>query len=328
MSVAPPAGSAKLLSRLRLKQFELVKGVSEGLSFRHLADRMALSQPAISKMAREMEETLGAAVFERRRDGVSLTVFGQSLVQDARLIVNRLARLESELSELHRNPIRTLRAGAPSYTGMSLLARPVALIAARHQQAHVEILDGIASRLFDMLMAGELDFVIGSLPDRNLTDDEAALLHVEVLYPDELRFVAHPDTVRTNRPVPIEALLAHSWVMPARDSLVRNALRTALLKKRLPVPPATVESSPPFIGAVVAEQPGFIGLLRSDSAVYLARRLNLALLDVRPRIPLPPVALFRLRDPEPSALAIELFELVRASVRALFGDRNHDARGS
>lgn len=328
MSVAPPAGSAKLLSRLRLKQFELVKGVSEGLSFRHLADRMALSQPAISKMAREMEETLGAAVFERRRDGVSLTVFGQSLVQDARLIVNRLARLESELSELHRNPIRTLRAGAPSYTGMSLLARPVALIAARHQQAHVEILDGIASRLFDMLMAGELDFVIGSLPDRNLSDDEAALLHVEVLYPDELRFVAHPDTVRANRPVPIEALLAHSWVMPARDSLVRNALRTALLKKRLPVPPATVESSPPFIGAVVAEQPGFIGLLRSDSAVYLARRLNLALLDVRPRIPLPPVALFRLRDPEPSALAIELFELVRASVRALFGDRNHDARGS
>ena len=88
------AGSGKLLSRLRLKQFRLIKGVSEGLSFRQLADRMALSQPAISKMAREMEDTLGAAVFERHRDGVSLTAFGQSLVHDARLIVNKLARLE------------------------------------------------------------------------------------------------------------------------------------------------------------------------------------------------------------------------------------------
>lgn len=317
----PPTGSsAKLLSRLRLKQFELIKGVSEGLSFRHLADRMALSQPAISKMAREMEEALGAAVFERRRDGVSLTLFGRSLVHDARLIVNKLARLESELSELHRNPIRTLRAGAPSYTGMSLLSRPVALIVARHQQAHVEIIDGIASKLFDMLMDGELDFVIGSLPDRNLTDDEAALLHVEVLYPDELRFVAHRDTLEANRPVPIEDLLKFSWVMPSRDSLVRNALRTTLLKKRLPVPAATVESSPPFIGAVVAEQPGFIGLLRSDSAVYLAQRLNLTLLDVRPRIALPPVAIFRLRDPDPSALAIELYALVRDSVQILFGE--------
>src|SRR3546814_7186156 len=97
MSIDPATpGSAKLLSRLRLKQFELIKGVSEGLSFRQLADRMALSQPAISKMAREMEEALGTAVFERRREGVSLTVFGQSLVHDARLIVNKLARLRSE----------------------------------------------------------------------------------------------------------------------------------------------------------------------------------------------------------------------------------------
>jgi len=315
-----PSGSSTLLSRLRLKQFELIKGVSEGLSFRQLADQLALSQPAISKMAREMEETLGAPVFERRRDGVALTTFGQSLTHDARLIVNKLVRLESELAELRRNPIRTLRAGAPSYTGMSLLSRPVALIAARHQQAHVEIIDGIASRLFDMLMTAELDFVIGSLPDRNLTDDEAALLHVEVLYPDELRFVAHPDTIQTGKPVPIEDLLQYSWVMPSKDSLVRNALRTALLKQGLTVPTATVESSPPFIGAVVAEQPGFIGLLRSDSATYLAQRLNLALLDVSPRIPLPPVALFRLRDSEPSDLAVEMLALVRESVHTLFRD--------
>ncbi|MGS1005802.1 LysR family transcriptional regulator [Achromobacter anxifer] len=316
----PSSGGSKLVSRLRLKQFELIKGVAEGLSFRQLADQMALSQPAISKMAREMEETLGAAVFERRRDGVILTAFGQSLTHDARLIVNKLARLESELTELRRNPIRTLRAGAPSYTGMSLLSRPVALIAARHQQAHVEIIDGIAGKLFDMLMAGELDFVIGSLPDRNLTDEEAAMLHVEVLYPDEVRFVAHPDTIKGGRQVPIEDLLQYSWVMPSKDSLVRNALRTALLKQRLPVPPATVESSPPFIGAVVAEQPGFIGLLRSDSAAYLAQRLNLTLLEVSPRIPLPPVAIFRLRDSEPSDLAVELFALVRVSVRTLFRD--------
>lgn len=313
------SGSPQLLSRLRLKQFELIKGVSEGLSFRNLANRMALSQPAISKMAREMEEALGAAVFERRSEGVSLTMFGQSLVHDAKLIVNKLGRLESELSELRRNPIRTLRAGAPSYTGMSLLSRPVALIAAQHQQVHVEIIDGVASRLFDMLMAGELDFVIGSLPERNLSDAEAALLHIDVLYPDELRIVAHRDTVSTGRPVPIEDLLNYSWVMPSKDSLVRNALRTTLLKKGLRVPPPTVESSPPFIGAVVAEHPRFIGVLRSDSAVYLAQYLKLTLLDVRPRIALPSVAIFRLRDTEPSPIAVELFELVREEGRRLLG---------
>jgi LysR family transcriptional regulator of abg operon len=310
-------GSTQLLNRLRFKQFELIKGVSEGLSFRALASRMALSQPAISKMARELELSLGAPVFERRNDGVSLTPFGESLVQDAKLIVNRLGRLESELADLRRNPIRTLRAGAPSYTGMSLLSRPVALIAARHQLVHVEVIDGVASRLFDMLMAGELDFVIGSLPERNLSDSEAALLHVDVLYPDELRIVGHRSAVSDDGPIPLEDLLPCSWVMPSKDSLVRNALRTTLLRKGLPIPPATVESSPPFIGAVVAEHPGFVGVLRSDSAVYLARYLNLALLNVQPRIALPSVAIFRLRDPEPSPLALELFELVRQESRRL-----------
>lgn len=314
---ASDQGSSPLLSRLRLRQFELIKGVSEGLSFRTLASRMALSQPAISKMARELEVSLGAAVFERRNDGVTLTPFGQSLVQDAKLIVNRLVRLESELTDLRRNPTRTLRAGAPSYTGMSLLSRPVALIAARHQQVHVEVIDGVANRLFDMLVAGELDFVIGSLPERNLGDAEAALLHVDVLYPDELRIVGHRCSAPDDRPIPLKDLLQCSWVMPSKDSIVRNALRTTLLRNGLPIPPATVESSPPFIGAVVAEHPGFVGVLRSDSAAYLARYLNLALLNVQPRIALPSVAIFRLRDREPSPLALELFDLVRQESRRL-----------
>ena len=93
MMVGMAGGTQTALMQL-LKQFELIKGVSEGLSFRQLADQMSLSQPAISKMAREMEDALGAAVFERRRDGVSLTPFGESLTHDARLIVNKLARLE------------------------------------------------------------------------------------------------------------------------------------------------------------------------------------------------------------------------------------------
>lgn len=313
------AENPRLMSRLRLKQFELIIGVADGLSFRQLSERMALSQPAISKMARELEQTLGAPVFNRLREGVSLTPFGGALVHDARMVLNKIGRLENEIADMRGGKGRTLRVGAPSYTTVSLLSEPVAQLAARHPSMRIEMVDGVANSLFTMLMAGELDFVVGSLPARNLTDAEASMLHVDILYPDELCFVAQRRGDGGGRELALEDLLHYAWVTPTSDSLVRNALRVAMLAQKLPVPVPAIESSVmPSIAAIVAAHPGFIGVLRADAAVYMSRRLGLELLNVRPKIPLPPVAIVRAKDVEPSAAAQELFELLRDRARVLF----------
>lgn len=307
-----------LLNRLRLKQFEMICGVADGLSFRMLAEKMALSAPAISKIAREIEVALGIPVFERNRDGVVLTPFGYSLVHHSRLVLKQVARIESKLHAHADGNQVIFRLGAPSHTTVTLLAKPLATLVSNNPALRVEVTDGIANTLFDLLLEGDIDFIVGSLPARPLTDDEAALLHVEPLYPDEVSVIAHPSTVQPTHALELSDLQPYTWVLPKKDSLIRNVLHNAMLAAGLPVPRPAVETSfIPLIGAMVAEQPNLLGAVRSDAAHHLAQRLGVTIVKVKQTLPLPGVAILRLKDSEPPPVAFELFRLLRHRVSSL-----------
>jgi len=65
-----------LVRRLRLRHLELLVALGEAGTMRAAADRLHLSQPAISKMLLETEDALGARLFERSRQGVHPTPAG------------------------------------------------------------------------------------------------------------------------------------------------------------------------------------------------------------------------------------------------------------
>lgn len=310
---------SKLLSRLRLAQFNLLRGVADGYSFRQLADHMALSQPAISKMAREMESALGESIFQRERNGVRLTPLGERLAHDARLIVNHISRIEEQVVAHRESTGAILRVGSPSYTAVSLLSGPVSQLVRQHPTAQIKMIDGVARTLLNSLKAGDIDFLIGSLPTTEPHNDQSPQFQVEVLYPDEVCFLAHKSKARSDKPVTLSALQNFSWIMPSQDSLIRQSLQNAMLTSGLAYPTASVESSViSTIGALVAENDNCIGALRADAAHYLAQQLNLTVIQTQQRIPLPPVAIIQLQHTEPLPIATELFTLIRKRVSSLF----------
>lgn len=306
-----------LLGRLRFKQLVLLCGVANGKSFRTLADEMALSQPAVSKMARELESAMNAPVFDRRSDGVVLNAFGQSLVQPALLILGQLNRLSISAQRHNQRRNEVLRIGVPSFTGVSLLAKPFAQLARLYPEIQVKVVDTIASALFQKLKDGDIDYVVGSLPP-NLSDADVQQIHVQILYPDEVRFIAHPATLNAGRIYTLADLTDSDWVLPSEDSLVRNSLRQTFTELQLPLPVPYLETSiVPLIGAVVAEQSGLVTALRADAAHYLSKRFGLSMLNVEPRLALPPVGIITLRDAPPTPAANCLFQLIRDSVSSL-----------
>lgn len=309
---------APLLNHLRFKQLELLCGVADGCSFRMLAERMSLTQPAISKMARDMESAAQAPLFVRNREGVTLAPMGQSLVQQARVILTQLERMRSNVEQYRGGKEYVLRLGSPSYTAVTLLAAPIAQLVAAYPAVRVEMVDSIADTLFAQLKNGELDFVVGSLPVRPMTDEDAALLHTEILYPDHVSFITHSAGRPHARSVALKDLQGYSWVLPARDSLVRHALRSVMRDAGLPIPRAAIEvGSIPTIGALVGQQPRLLGVVRADAAHHFARGAGVSMINVRPRIALPPVAIVRLKDNEPTGIMRALFELIRTQARTL-----------
>jgi LysR family transcriptional regulator of abg operon len=315
---------APLLRRLRLAQLQLVRMAGDGANFRDMALALRVTQPAITKMAHELELTLGARVFERGSGGMRLSAFGITVLAHARRALAALDQLADDLPHYRDAGTPALRIGSPAFTAAVLLGAPVAQWLRRTPGARVLMSDGVSAQLLAALKAGELDCVVGSLDDGaggtgEDSDKDLAALHFEALYDDHVTFVTHPKTPGLARLTRLGQLQQLPWVLPPRASQVWTALRREFIAGGHHLPLGVVEtSSIPAIGAILRQAPGVVGALRADGGRYLVRNFGLKGLRISPRIALPRVGIVRLRSAEPSAPLDALLALVRAEVKAMF----------
>lgn len=320
---APPPLSplSPLFRRLRLPQLQMVRMAGHGANFRDMAEALHVTQPAITKMAQELERALGATVFERGSTGVRLTPFGQAIRTHAQRALAALDQLEEELPRYREGALPALRLGSPYFTAAVLLARPVALWLQQSPGARVLMSDGVSAQLLAALKAGELDCVIGSVDEGSNSDTDLAELHFEPLHDDHVSFVTHPDTPGHASLRRLAQLQDLPWVMPPRASQVWTALRREFASAGLSPPRGVVEaSSIPAIGAILLQSPGTVSATRADAGRYLARHFGLRMLRIKPDIPLPRVGVVRLRSAPPSAPLEMLLGLIREEVRHAFAD--------
>src|SRR5579864_2348950 len=90
-----PAAS---IDHLRLRALALVETLAETRSLHQAARRLNTSQPALTVMLRDVEETLGARLFERSRRGLVPTAMGVYAIRQARLVLADLRRVQSEFA--------------------------------------------------------------------------------------------------------------------------------------------------------------------------------------------------------------------------------------
>ena len=91
--------------------------VAEDLHFTRAAERLFISQPALSKQIRMLERQLGAPLFDRGRDGVRLTPVGEALLPHARAVLAAWDRGRTEAEQAKRRQQATLVAGMSTSPG-------------------------------------------------------------------------------------------------------------------------------------------------------------------------------------------------------------------
>ena len=96
---------------LDVKQLRTFVAVAEELGFARAGTRLGLAQPAVSKHVKDLEETLGGQLLERRPDGVRLTQAGALLLEQARELIRAVATTEERVQRLARGTTGTLVIG-------------------------------------------------------------------------------------------------------------------------------------------------------------------------------------------------------------------------
>lgn len=148
--------------RLDSRSLALFLAVADTLSFRQAAEVLHLSQPPLSRAIRELEERLGARLFERSTQGVELTDAGRSLLPYARGVARLLRQAEAELAPRSLPP--TLRLGLTSAVEPAWFRGLAQRIQQRHPGTAVSTQSDSSPRLVRMLRAGKLDAAFVALP--------------------------------------------------------------------------------------------------------------------------------------------------------------------
>ena len=165
----------------------LIELASNG-SFSQAASKLHLTQPALSRSIKALEDELGQALFDRVGRKNELTTFGAHIVQRARVLVDEANELRQTSQQLQKGEIGQFRVGMGSGPGAMLMTPLLMLMATEHPQAHIDISRGSTTLLVQALRERLLDALI--LDIRSL--QPSADLKVEALQEMAGAFMCRP----------------------------------------------------------------------------------------------------------------------------------------
>jgi DNA-binding transcriptional LysR family regulator len=229
--------------KLKFYQLVVFDQVLQSGSLVRAAQALNLTQPAVTKIIHELESYFDAPLLIRGNRGVTATELGELVVRRAKSLLAELRSLTDEVNAFQEGTSGHVMVGTLISASTSLLPRAMQLLKQQAPGVLVSLRVGQMDQLFPALAVGEVDLVVGRVPDDWRWRNESPMLDVEVLYAEELSVVAganHP--LHGRSPVSLADLHEYPWVLPTRDSLLRRTADMLFAQAELATPGNVVES--------------------------------------------------------------------------------------
>ncbi|RVT42268.1 LysR family transcriptional regulator [Sphingobium algorifonticola] len=236
---------------MELRQIKHFLEIVRCASFGQAAEKMHITQPALSKSIRNLEQSLGVMLLERHPGGVVPTQFGKVFMEYAMLITSEIDRAIEELNELKGSGRGIVRVGAGATMMQYLLPQAVRAFVQSDESASVVFRQGLRDELLASLRRGEIDIVVGSTD--GLRGDED--FRQENVLLDEIVVVANGNHPLANRDrVEIAELGRYRWVLPDGTEGERNRLTRVMRDAGLPPPSCVIRTpSSTFMATMLQE---------------------------------------------------------------------------
>lgn len=227
-------------TRIKTRQMVLLAHLDRQRSLLHAADAAGMSQPAASKLLRELEETLGVPLFERHARGVEPTAYGEVVMRHAHSMLSEIRRAQEEVEAMRRGEQFRVSIGTVASPATDLVPLAISLLERQNPQMILSVEVDASRVMVARLLQGRLDIVIG----RILDPKDAAALDFEPIAGEPHRLIVragHPLTQR--RRLRVADLVGHTWVLPPAESILRERINAMFLQAGLPLPSRIVETS-------------------------------------------------------------------------------------
>ena len=242
---------------LTLQQLEAFVEVARTVNFRAAAQALHVSQPALSRTVKVMEDAIGARLFDRDTRHVELTPAGRELLPIATRILENFNSAFSELSQFLEGRSGHVTVAALPSTGVALLPHAIAAFRQHSPQVQFSLIEGPAEFVRAAVDEGRADFGMSVRPGaheplqyRHLFDDAFVLL------------CRRDDPLAERTSVSWSVFSGRPFIASGSKSSIRPITDAAFLQKGLHVVPALEYPSVAASGALVAAGLGLTALPR------------------------------------------------------------------
>lgn len=230
-----------------VRQLDMFRAVAEEGTFTRAAERLHVSQSAVSRQLQLLEEELKTTLFHRTGRGVTLTDPGRLLLTTANRINRDLNEVVSQISQTQELQRGVLKLGAGMTVCLYILPKLLKKFRAMYRNLDLRVAAGTADEILRLLRVNELDLALLTLP---IVDDD---LEVKPVLKEEMVVATARGHVLTReRHVEARKLARHPMVLFESGSNTRHVLDEFFREQQIPVNVVMETENVEIIKAMVA----------------------------------------------------------------------------
>ncbi|MFZ6645685.1 LysR family transcriptional regulator [Undibacterium sp. TJN25] len=238
--------------------------------------KLGISQPAVHKAARELEETVGVTLYRRRVQSVAANPVGVKFARRLSLALQEIGQAVSDLASARGLASGQVSVGMLPLLPQRLLARVIGRLREDYPDVAVTIHEGSHARLMDDLQFGAIDVIVGALREPRL---QGGVVESD-LFTDPYAVVVRRGHALAGRArISAKDLIAYGWVVPQKNMPRRRVVETMLatLPQR---PRVVVETSSLAMMMAMLEENDCISLLSRSHILYGSYRNDVVALNI------------------------------------------------
>lgn len=307
-----------LMSRLKLRHLSLLEHLGTERHLTHIAIELGLSQPAVTKSLKEVEEIFMTRLFERTVHGLRPTAAGRVVLDYARLALADVESTTRVLAAIESGLSSRLRIGIIPDVPEPLLRSLLAHLTDQEQRIAMVVREGSTQDLMADLAARDLDCVIGRSHSHNDQIVQQSVLHQAPCLVVAAK--SHRRLEKAN--LDLQKLSEMNWIMQPTGSTGRQTVESIFVAAGIDVPTPILEThSLQTIATLLRSDPHAVCIISRDVALTMVAGGAGAILSFAVTWDLPPISFFTSKDGARQKLIQNLGAVLRAAGQSLQATR-------
>ncbi len=222
------------------------------------SEAVFITQPALTKSIKALEDDLQVSLLNRHSKGVEPTIFGRQLYEHAKLIINQLDRAENEIRAGIKGEIGHVRIGFGINFAGNLLVDALFDVLAQYPNITFSVISKPFEEISNMLRHGDLDLAVAIFP----FDQPDVEVIYEPLVIDEFRTICRREHPLVDQPMQsLKQLADYDWVLFQGPDLVVTLFRAMFLDHDIPVPQPVVQTNSNYVLKATLQRGDYLSLV-------------------------------------------------------------------